>query len=445
MTSKTNREEENSISLPSEEYSLIDTAEIIITGNEILSGQTQDTNSRFLARELRKLGITVHFISTVSDDPQDLLEAAKLAYSRSDLIITSGGLGPTEDDVTMKVMCQAAGLNLYLDADCLATIEAYFSQTKRKCAPNNRKQAFMPQGGRILKNRFGTAPGAFVRFDYMGKPRHLALLPGPPGELIPMFTDSLKPILKELSPHRYRTHSFRVFGLGESNIEMFLLDLIKENKGINLATYASAYEVEVLVSEIISDRQDNGLLFQDYVETIRRRLNHYIFTEKEETLAQRVLDLLVQREYTIAFAESCTAGLLSSLIGSIPGASKAFFGSVISYSNEIKERFLNVDSGILEHFGAVSQETALAMADGARETFHTDFSISITGIAGPSGGSPEKPVGTVWIGLVSQTIREAFCFQFPGERKRIQERAAFRALDMLRRALENLPLVEREE
>ncbi len=445
MTSKTSREEEKNISLPSEEYSLIDTAEIIITGNEIISGKTQDTNSRFLARELRKIGITVHYISTVSDDPQDLYEAAKLAYSRSDLIISSGGLGPTEDDVTMEVMCRAAGLNLQLDADCLATIEAYFARTKRKCAPNNRKQAYMPQGARILKNHFGTAPGAFVHFDYLGKPRHLALLPGPPGELVPMFTDSLKPVLKELSPHRYRTHSFRVYGLGESNIEMLLLDLIKENKGINLATYASSYEVEVLVSEVISDRQDNGALFQNYVETIRRRLKHFIFTEKEETLAQRVLDLLIQREYTIAFAESCTAGLLSSLIGSVPGASKAFFGSVISYNNDIKEKFLKVDSGILEHFGAVSRETALAMADGARESFQTDFSVSITGIAGPSGASPEKPVGTVWIGLVSPTVREAFRFQFSGERKRIQERAAFRALDLIRRALENWPLAEKEE
>lgn len=419
--------------------SYIKTCVILVTGDEILSGKTLDTNSSFLARELEKIGIHTTKIEVVGDSAEALEQAAREGISRADLLISTGGLGPTEDDLSMLAMANVAQLQLNRDLDTVKFINDYFAKTGRSVSPNNYKQADFPEGSLILRNNYGTACGALVSINYDNKPKYLAMLPGPPRELIPMFEDYLKPALLKHVKNEYLNYTFMVYGIGESSLEYSLKDIFKRYPDIKIATYASEGEIQVHLRSINSSAKAKNRL-EECVKEIRKILGSNIYAETKQTLAEKILELLRAEKMSVSFAESCTAGLVSASLGSIPGASEVFLGGVVSYSDEVKANILKVSKHDLDTYGAVSEEVCLAMAQGARNQLHSDIAVSITGIAGPGGGSTSKPVGTVWIGLSTENFSKAFCFHFTGDRKRIQNLASKKAFDLIRRYILGLEL-----
>lgn len=423
------------------EKPFIETAMILATGDEVLSGITLDSNSHYLAQVLFKLGIKLLEVRQVGDSQKALVEAARAAFDKADLLISIGGLGPTEDDLTMAALADAAGLALYRDEKVLQGIKDYFESKQRNCTPNNYKQADFPLGAHIIANDHGTACGALAPFAWQAKTKYLALLPGPPSELVPMTDNYLVPLLRTYVHTSYHDQIFRVFGLGESRVEFLLQPIMHRYEQLKIATYASGGVVLVLLRELTSGPR--SVAFQTCAEEIRNLLGNFIFSEEAPSLAERVYELLKSKKLTISFAESCTAGLLSGALGAIPGASEVFRGSIISYSNAVKIEQLGVDPAILDQEGAVSEACCLAMLRGVKERLGTQLAVSITGIAGPAGGSPEKPTGTVWIGIFYQGIEEALCYHFSSsDRAQVQQMSVLTALDLVRRALLGLPLRE---
>ncbi|MDO5015759.1 MAG: competence/damage-inducible protein A [Eubacteriales bacterium] len=421
--------------------SYIETAMILATGDEVLSGITLDTNSHYLAQVLFGLGIKLVEVRQVGDSQKALVAAAKEGFDKVDLLISIGGLGPTEDDLTMVALADAAGLPVYRDEKVLQGIKDYFESKQRTCTPNNYKQADFPVGSHILANDHGTACGALAPFSWQGRTKYLALLPGPPFELRPMADNHLAPLLRAYVHTSYRDQIFRVFGLGESRVEYVLQPIIHRYGELKIATYASGGVVLVLLRELTLGPEPSET-FLACAEEIRGLLGNFIFSEDDLSLAARVFELLKTRELTISFAESCTAGLLSGALGAIPGASEVFKGSIVSYSNEVKIRQLGVDPEILTKEGAVSEACCLAMLRGVKERLDTQIAVSITGIAGPGGGSEEKPVGTVWIGIAYQEVEKALCYRFSSDRAQVQRMSVLTALDLVRRMLLDLPLRE---
>lgn len=414
----------------------VETAEIVVTGFEITSGKTLDTNSHVITRYLHDVGIECLYISTVGDDRERLEAAYRTALSRVDLVISCGGLGPTDDDLSMELAALSSGLPLEKNRFCEEHIRACFAGRDIPLSDNNWKQAYLPRGAEVLPNDRGTACGAVFTIDFDGKARQFALLPGPPGEMEQMLKKYLLPKLKSESTHQLRTLTFRTVGLGESSLEMKLLDLIREQKEVAIATYAGQGEVLVRVS-----KNENGAgnthAFEEVCEEIRNRLGRYIFEEGERGLAEVVIDLLRSKKMRVSFAESCTAGLLSSEIVSISGASDVFSGSFVTYSNEMKEKILSIPAELLEEEGAVSALCAEAMAKAARRLSGSDIGVAVTGYAGPGGGNEKDPVGTMYIGLSDGQVTLSERHSFNSERNQNRRRAVTRSLDFLRRFLQN--------
>lgn len=411
---------------------IIESAEIIAIGTELLIGQTLNTNSYYLANQLTLLGISSYNQTVVGDNPKRLEEALRNALRRADLIITSGGLGPTADDISMQYAAEVAGVELVLHEESKERINQYFKKLNRTPCENNWKQALLPKDGVVLQNNNGTAPGAVMVFEYEGKQKAIACLPGPPDELKPMFETELKPWLEQRVAYIFKNRFLHMIGIGESNAETELKDLIDKQENPTIAPYASPGEVCFRLTERIprgeqDDDAEKEDRLQDLVDQVYERLGQYIYEDGNRSFPQIIFDILAERNETISFAESCTAGLASSRLGDIPGASAVFKGSIISYSNDVKNKQLNVSSEILEKYGAVSEQCAKAMAEGVAKSLKTDLGIAITGIAGPDGGSEEKPVGTVYVAAYYQGKTYVEHYRFNGNRNRIRNVATLRA------------------
>ncbi len=402
-------------------------AEIIAVGTEILVGDIVNTNAQFLSRELFALGIDMYYQTVAGDNRARLTEAIRLAFQRADLVIFSGGLGPTEDDLTKETVAEYFHVPLLFHEETAEKIRAYL---KGKCPASNMKQAYIPEGGQILPNSRGTAPGVILKKD--GKTA--VLLPGPPRELIPMFTEQVAPYLKAKSPYVMASKVIRLFGIGEASVGEMLSDLM-EGGNPTVAPYAKDNEVTLRIAAKAEDEAAAEAMIEDMREKIAARLGDYIYGYNEQDMAKTTAALLLEKHLSVACAESCTAGLLTAALGDIPGISASLGESIVTYSNEAKVKYLGVLPETLAVHGAVSEETAREMAAGIQKAAGADIGVSVTGIAGPDGGSPEKPVGLVYVGVCWQgqvTVRE---LRLRGDRSKIRQAAVMHALNEVRRRI----------
>lgn len=408
-------------------------AETISVGTELLLGQTLDTDAVYLAQMLSRLGITIHFRTTVGDNPGRIQDALRLALSRSDLIITVGGLGPTMDDLTKEMVAEVLGDTFVEDAAHAQWLRKRYAQRGTKPPPSFVKQALVPQHGRGLPNPNGTALGSLFEKD--GK---IALcLPGPPNELTPMVEQSVEPYLRERTSGErtvIQSRTLRIVGMGESLVEERVRDLMTSDNP-TVAPYAKTGEVHLRVTAHAASPDEADALIAPRVAEIRQRLGGVIYGEDAETLEQAVVGLLQRRNKRIALAESCTGGLIAKRITDVPDASHVFDLGMVTYSNGAKSEFLGVPPEMLAQHGAVSPEVARAMAEGARAAGRADLGVSVTGIAGPGGGTDAKPVGTVHVGLAWAGGVVSEHHQFLGKRVDIALRASQAALALVRRFL----------
>ncbi|MEY8303135.1 competence/damage-inducible protein A [Anaerosalibacter bizertensis] len=393
-------------------------SEIISVGSELLLGNTVNTNASFLSRKLAELGIDVFYHTVVGDNVYRLKTITKIALDRSDLIIYTGGLGPTEDDLTKEVVSETLGVDLELDNVHLAKIKKYFEKRNMKMTDNNIKQAYIIKDSKVLNNDIGTAPGVFFNW----KDKKIILLPGPPTEMKTMFNNYTAPLLKQDSIIKSKT--IRTMGIGESSLEELIKDLVIEQSNPTIATYAKQGQVEIQVTGKGKNEKDIDLIIDPLVKEIGKRLGEYIYSYNNESIEEVFFKQLKKNHMTVAFCESCTGGLVSSRFTAIPGASQVFERGIVTYSNNSKIEELNVKESTLKTYGAVSEETAKEMAIGLLNKSNVDMALSITGIAGPTGGTKDKPVGLVYIGLASKDKSYVIKNIFTGSRQDIQNKAA---------------------
>ncbi|MBE3587139.1 MAG: competence/damage-inducible protein A [Thermoanaerobacteraceae bacterium] len=411
-------------------------AELIFTGTELLMGEIVNTHAQYIGRELAALGIEITLHTTVGDQWDRMAAVLQGALERADLIIITGGLGPTTDDLTRDTVARVLGLPLVLDPPSLEHIRRFMARRGTVMPENMIRQAYFPAGAKILPNQVGTAPGALLEY----RDRVLVLLPGPPDELRPMFARSVRPYLagRARGGMVTRTRLLKVTGIGESAVQQLIGDLGGQgNPGI--AYVAKPGEVHVRISAKAPGGALAEQMVADLLARVRERLSAYVFGMDDDVLEEVVGRLLTQRGLTVATAESCTGGLVASRLTSVPGSSGYFLGSVVAYHNRIKERVLGVPAGVLKEHGAVSRETAVAMAEGIRRLTGADLGLSVTGIAGPDGGTPEKPVGLTYIALATPEGTSCREFHFPGRRHGVRQGAVNSGLNMIR-----LYLVDRQ-
>lgn len=419
---------------------LIKTAEIICVGTELLMGQTLNTNSQFLAKEMVSLGIASYHQIVVGDNHERLAEQIKESASRADLIILTGGLGPTTDDITMGVAADVAGKELVFDEESFKNITEYFRKMCRNMPKNNRKQAMLPEGCTILKNNNGTAPGAMFEYscptdEDPDRVVHFVLLPGPPSEMSLMFTEQVRPLLEKMSDTKFVTKFVHLFGIGESDAADRISDLIDNQTNPTIAPYAMTGECYFRITQRIEKGEEEKDLITPIIDTMRERFGQCIYEVGDRPLKQVAYDLLLEKGKTVCFAESCTAGMVSSEFVDIPGASQVFMGSVVTYGNKVKSNLLGVSTDVLDNLGAVSRECAQEMAEGARKLLGTDIAVSITGIAGPTGESAAKPVGLVYLAISDENGTEVKEVHLSGNRMRVRRVAVLHAFNMIRMRL----------
>lgn len=404
-------------------------AELIFTGTELLLGEILNTHAQYLGRRLLALGIEVILHTTVGDDWERLAQVLRQSLQRATgLIIITGGLGPTSDDLTKETVAGVLGLPMVVDEATLRSLEEYAAGRGVAMSEGMAKQAYFPAGARILPNPVGTAPGALL--EHQGKV--LVLLPGPPGELKAMFEEAVVPYLSSLVGRGpvICSRVLKVTGLGETGVQQLIGDLVEEQAGISYL--ARPGEVHVRVSARAPSEAQARQVVADLLGRIQERLGDYVFGFDEEVLEEVVGRLLAERGLTLALAESCTGGLIGARLTSVPGSSRYFLGSLVAYHNRVKERVLGVPGEVLQSCGAVSREVAAAMARGARLLAGADIGVGVTGIAGPAGGTPSKPVGLTYIALdvpEGSLVRE---YRFPGRREAVRQGATNAALNMVR-------------
>lgn len=410
--------------------------EIIAVGTELLLGDIVNTNAQYISQRLSDLGIDVYYQVVVGDNLGRLIETIKLAGSRSDIIITTGGLGPTDDDITKLGLSKALGVEMRLDKPSLERIREQFKRYKTAMPIINERQAYVPDGSKAIENDNGTAPGTIGEYDN----KIYIALPGPPKEMIPMFEEKVVPFLKNKSDHIIKSHTLKVIGIGEPAIQECLGKIITEQTNPTVALYAKDGEVQIRITAKTQDPYLADKKIEDIESRIRNILGADIYGRDEDTLESMVNQLLRERKKTIAFAESCTGGLISSRFTDIPDSSVSFLNGVVSYSNEAKINMLGVNRETINKYGAVSMETAMEMASGIKKISNTDIGMSITGIAGPAGGSETKPVGLCFIGIALDSGVESYSYIFSGNRLKIKWQASTKVLDILRRAILGLDI-----
>lgn len=419
-------------------------AELVSVGTELLLGNIVNTNAAYLSERMAALGISVYFETTVGDNEERLTMALESALSRSDIIILTGGLGPTKDDLTKETAAKVLGLSCYEDEAAKKAIEDYFHKRMiDKVTDNNWKQAMVPEGAKVLLNSNGTAPGLIIKSKDGEKT--VILLPGPPGEMKPMFENQVVPYLEEMTNSIIYSKTIKTFGIGESMLEDAMKDLLEHQTNPTIALYAKTGEVHLRVTAQASDKQEAKKLIQPVCDEIRKRFANNIYSMNEhETLEESIVTLLKKHELTLATAESCTGGLLAGRIVGVSGVSEVFNQGFITYSNKSKRKLLDVSKSTLKKYGAVSKQTAKEMAVGAAIAAHADVAVSITGLAGPDGGTKEKPVGLVYVGCYIKEKSYVKEFVFHGNRQKIRESSVANALGLLRQCLVEIYEIKEE-
>ena len=403
--------------------------EILSVGTELLMGQIANTNAQFISQHLPEVGLGVYYHSVVGDNPERLTKCLQYALSRSDVIITTGGLGPTQDDLTKEVIARTLGLEMIQDEESANHIRQYFKNTGKVMSENNLRQAFFPAGSTIIDNVQGTAPGCII--EHEGKV--IILLPGPPKELIPMFNKHVLPYFQKRCDSPLTSKFLRVVGIGESMVEKKLLSLVDNQTNPTIATYAKDGIVSIRVTAHDEGEIPASLLVSDMCGKIVSILGDSVYTDDDEELENTVLKLLIANNFTFSCAESCTGGMLAEKLTAIPGSSKVFKCAAVTYMTESKTEMLGISPETIEKFGVVSKETALEMVTGIVKNAKTHTAISITGYAGPQFA--DEPVGKVCIGVCTPDCTTVKEFRFSGNRDRIRTLSVVYALDMLRRAL----------
>ncbi len=389
-----------------------------------------NTNSQYISRNLHELGISVLYHTVTGDNPIRLRAAFEEAAGRSDIVIATGGLGPTQDDLTKETAAELMGVEMEVNEEWMARLRMMFGENMPK---NNIKQAYIPKDSIILKNENGTAPGVIIENE--DKSKAIILLPGPPFEMVPMFDQDVLPYLMKKTGKSFFSRYYKVFGYGESGLEEILIDLI-ESTNPTLATYAKETAVLLRLTANADTEVEADKILDPVEKLIYERVGDGIYATEDITLSEAVADLLKEKKLTVATAESCTGGLVAALLTEIPGASAYFYGSIVTYANDAKKRFVGVKEETLELFGAVSEETAREMVEGLIAATGVDAGIAVTGIAGPEGGSDDKPVGTAYVAVHYDGETSVQHVLYPARRRRfVQIRVANYALNMLRRLI----------
>ncbi|RDY29485.1 competence/damage-inducible protein A [Romboutsia weinsteinii] len=409
-------------------------AEILSVGTEILLGDIVNTNSQYLAQELASLGIDVYYQGTVGDNENRLLGCFEESLKRSDIVIATGGLGPTNDDITKEVAAKFFNQKLELHEPSWDKIQKYFERLGRVATANNKKQAYFPKEAIILENNNGTAPGAIFNKDN----KIIIVLPGPPREMKLMFDKSVKPYLLSLTDDILLSKTIRTFGIGESTLESEVIDIINKQTNPTVAPYAKEMEAILRITAKAKTEEEAELLIDPVLNEIKSRVGDFIYGEGETTLEEVVAKLLVEKKLTIAVAESCTGGMVSSSLINYPGISQVFMEGCVTYSNEAKMKRLGVKKDTLETYGAVSEETAREMAEGVSKMLNTNIGLSTTGIAGPEGGTDEKPVGLVYVGIYINGKTMVKKYNLSGDRARVRLATTKNLLNDLRVELINI-------
>lgn len=411
-------------------------AEIIAIGSELLTPFRQDTNSLYLTERLNQLGVEVVVKTVVGDSRQCLVSVAQHALFRSDIVIFMGGLGPTEDDLTREAVAEALGLELHRDAELLQKLEQRFAARGYQMTPNNAQQADVITGATVLPNPNGSAPGQLISGQYEGRDRLIILLPGPPFELKAMFDEQCFERLRAKLPPAYiATRVLKVAMLGESLVDSRVAPIYKRYTDIQTTILAGAGDVQFNLFTRAGSMEEAQQRVDELAGEIEDELEDALYSSRGESLEQIVGYYLGMRGATLAVAESCTGGLLAERITSISGSSRYFLGGAVVYSNELKTNLADAPARLIAKHGAVSREVAAAMAEGIRKRCKATFGVGITGVAGPSGGTAEKPVGRVYNALASEDGTQVEERNFPGDRKRVRWFASQLALDMVRRKL----------
>jgi competence/damage-inducible protein CinA-like protein len=411
-------------------------AEIIAVGSELLTPHRQDTNSLYLTEKLNELGVEVRFKSIVGDDHEGLVSAAKLAMRRSDIIIFSGGLGPTEDDLTREAVAEALGLTLTRDPQILAGLEERFAKRGYKFPPNNAKQADVIANAVVLPNTMGSAPGQWISGKYDQHERILILLPGVPYELKAMVEGECIPRLRAKVPVQHiATRTLKMAMIPESQVDARVAPIYTTYTNVETTILAGGGEIQLHLRCRKDSQAEAEARVEELAGKIEDEMGDAVFSRKGETIEQIVSYLLQMRGMTLATAESCTGGLLAQRITSLSGSSRYFLGGAIVYSNELKTQFAGVPKVLIDKHGAVSREVAQALAEGIRKRCLSSYGVGITGVAGPTGGTEQKPVGLVYVALAGEEGTQVVERNFPGDRARIRQFATQQALEMIRRAL----------
>jgi nicotinamide-nucleotide amidase len=409
-------------------------AEIISVGSELTSGVSLDTNGQWLSARLAEVGIEVAFHTTVADDMDANVGVFDIATKRADLVLVTGGLGPTLDDLTREALAKVAGVDLVFDQPSFDRLQQIFQYLKRPMPERNRVQAYFPSGSTVVPNENGTAPGIWLEVGQS----LVVCMPGVPREMKPMFTNWVLPrLLQRFGAGKVIVHrTLRCFGAGESHVEQMLGEFTKRGRHPEVGITVSEATISLRVTAKAGSSDEARSLIDPDITKIREILGPLVFGEEDEQLQNVVGRLLLNLNVTLSTAESCTGGMLGEWLTQLPGISSVYMGGVVSYANEAKKDLLGVSQEILDQYGAVSEECAAAMALGCQKRFHTDLAVSITGIAGPDGGTPEKPVGLVYVGLAHADGVKVRSFQWGADRESNRIRATKMALNMVRRYLE---------
>lgn len=407
--------------------------ELICVGTELLLGNIVNTNAAYLSEKCALLGLSMYHQSVVGDNAERLKESLETALNRSDVVILSGGLGPTQDDLTKETAAEVMGIPLKEDPHSRERIEEYFKNSQYKViTDNNWKQALVPEGAIVLDNENGTAPGIIMEKN--GK--SVILLPGPPGELIPMFEGKVYDYLNKLQPEIIYSTMVRICGLGESFVENEIRDLIDNQTNPTIATYAKIGQVDLRVTAKATSEKEAAKLAKPMLKELVKRFGDHIYTmDEHKSLEEVIVHFLKERSLTLTTAESCTGGMIAARITDVPGASEVFKQGLVTYSNRSKRKLLDVKKTTLKEYGAVSEKTAKEMAKNGAFITGSDACVSVTGTAGPTGGTEEKPVGLVYIGCCYNNKTVVKEFHFKGERQKIREQATANALILLRECI----------
>ena len=409
-------------------------AEIITVGTEILLGDILNTNCRYLSRELAAMGIEMYYQITVGDNEERLLKTLDESLNRSDIVICTGGLGPTEDDITKEVCAKYFGYELELHKPSLDAMIERFKHMNRVPTKNNEKQAYFPKEAYILKNDNGTAPGCIMEKE--GK--MIVVLPGPPKEMESMFENYVKPYLSKLTDDVIESEVLRIIGVGESKVENDILDIIDSQTNPTIATYAKGYECTLRITAKAKSVEEAKELIKPMSDEMKRRFGQSLYATGETSIEEVVSKMLVENNLKIAVAESCTGGMVSASLINYPGISSVFMEGCVTYSNEAKMKSLGVKKETLDVYGAVSDNCAKEMASGVAARYNTNVGIATTGIAGPDGGTDEKPVGLVYFGIYINGKVISKKYVFNGDRQGVRERATRTILNDLRLELLNM-------